>query len=127
VASLIGTRYGLTGVATGVVLAITLNYFIGAAMSLQLLGASWREYAHSQAPGIGLGLLTAAVAYTVRLALIAAGVGPFLRLMLTGAVTLSLIGALCWIHPAFAGRYGSMALRHLTSEIGSRILKREPA
>ena len=127
VGSLIGTRYGLTGVATGVVLAIALNYFIGAAMSLHLLGASWREYAHSQAPGIGLGLLTAAIAYALRLGLIAAGAGPFLLLLITGAVTLSLIGGLCWIQPAVAGRYGSMALRHLTSEIGSRILKREPA
>lgn len=127
VASLIGARYGLTGVATGVVLAIAINYFIGAAMSLHLLGASWREFAHSQAPGIGLGLLTAAVSYSLRLALIAAGAGAFLRLMLTGAVTLSLIGALCWNYPPFAGRYGSMALRHLTSEISSRMLKREPA
>jgi len=105
----------------------TLNYFIGAAMSLHLLGASWREYAHSQAPGVGLGLLTAAMAYALRLGLIAAGAGPFLLLLITGAVTLSLVGGLCWIQPAVAGRYGSMALRHLTSEIGSRILKREPA
>jgi O-antigen/teichoic acid export membrane protein len=125
--SLIGTRYGLTGVAIGVVLAITLNYFVGAAMSLHLLGASWREYAHSQAPGVGLGLLTAALAYALRLGLIAAGAGPFVILLVTGGVTLSLVGGLCWIQPAIAGRYGSMALRHLTSEIGSRILKREPA
>jgi PST family polysaccharide transporter len=125
--SLIGTRYGLTGVATGVVLAITLNYFVGAAMSLHLLGASWREYAHSQAPGLGLGLLTAAIAYSARLALIAAGAGPFLVLALTGSVSLGLIAGLCWIQPALAGRYGSTALRHLTSEIGARIPRREPA
>jgi PST family polysaccharide transporter len=127
VGSLVGTRYGLIGVATGVVLAITLNYFVGAAMSLNLLGATWREYAHSQAPGLGLGLLTAAMAYSLRLGLIATGAGPLLLLILTGAVTLSLIGLLCWIQPAVAGRYGSMALRHLTSEISSRLLKREPA
>jgi O-antigen/teichoic acid export membrane protein len=125
--SLIGTRFGLTGVATGVVLAITLNYFIGAAMSLHLLGASWREYAHSQGPGVGLGLLTAAIAYFVRLGLIAAGAGPFLVLGLTGVVSLGLVSGLCWAQPAVAGRYGSMALRHLGSEISSRMPKREPA
>jgi hypothetical protein len=125
--SLIGTRFGLTGVATGVVLAITLNYFIGAAMSLHLLGASWREYAHSQGPGVGLGLLTAAVAYFIRLGLIAAGAGPFLVLGLTGVVSLGLVSGLCWAQPAVAGRYGSMALRHLGSEISSRMPKREPA
>jgi O-antigen/teichoic acid export membrane protein len=125
--SLVGTRYGLTGVASGVVLAITLNYFIGAAMSLHLLGASWREYAYSQVPGILLGLLTAALAYSIRLGLIAANAGPFLVLALTGIATLGIVGALCWVQPNVAGRYGSMALRHLTSEIGSRLPKREPA
>jgi PST family polysaccharide transporter len=125
--SSIGTRFGLTGVATGVVLAITLNYFVGAAMSLHLLGATWREYAHSQAPGIGLGVLTAAVAVALRLGLTAAGAGPFLVLVLTGITSLGLVGALCWVQPAVAGRYGGMALRHLSTEIGSRMLKREPA
>ena len=127
VGSLVGTRFGLTGVATGVVLAIALNYFIGAAMSLHLLGATWGEYAHSQAPGLVLGLLTAAVAYTLRAGLTAAGAGPFLVMTLTGVTTLGLVGGLCWLQPSVAGRYGSMALRHLTSEIGSKILKREPA
>jgi PST family polysaccharide transporter len=125
--SLIGTRFGLAGVATGVVLAITLNYFVGAAMSLHLLGASWREYARSQAPGIGLGLLTAGLAYAIRLGLYAAGAGPFLVLALTGITSLIVVGALCWLQPAVAGPYGGMALRHLTTEIGSRIVKREPA
>jgi O-antigen/teichoic acid export membrane protein len=127
VGSLIGTRFGLTGVATGVVLAIALNYFVGAAMSLHLLGASWRDYARSQGPGIGLGLLTAGLAYSLRLALYAAGAGPFVVLALTGITSLTAVGALCWLQPAVAGPYGGMALRHLTSEIGSRIVKREPA
>jgi O-antigen/teichoic acid export membrane protein len=118
--SLVGARYGLTGVATGVVLAITLNYFVGAAMSLRLLGASWREYAQSQGPGIALGLVAAGIAYSVRFALRAAEAGPFLVLGLTGLVTLGLVGGLCWIQPSLAGRYGSMALRHLGTEIGSR-------
>lgn len=125
--SLIGTRFGLAGVATGVVLAITLNYFIGAAMSLRLLGATWREYAHSQAPGVALGLLTGGIAYSIRLGLSAAGAGQFLVLALTGSATLALVGGLCWVQPALAGRYGSMALRHLSSEIGSRMARREPA
>ena len=39
---------------------------VGAAMSLRMLGATWRDYARSQLPAIGLGVLTAAVAHLVR-------------------------------------------------------------
>lgn len=48
VGSLVGGRFGLAGVATGVVLAIVVNYVVGHAMSLRLLGATWRDYARSQ-------------------------------------------------------------------------------
>jgi PST family polysaccharide transporter len=125
--SLFGTRFGLVGVASGVVLAISINYFIGAAMSLHLLQASWREYFRSQAPGIGLGVLTAVIAYCLRWALLAAGAGQIVTLGLTGILSLAMIAGLCWVRPELAGRYGEMALRHLTSEIGSRILRREAA
>jgi PST family polysaccharide transporter len=125
--SLFGARFGLVGVASGVVLAISINYFIGAAMSLHLLQASWREYFRSQAPGVGLGVVTAAIAYCLRLALVAAGAGQIVTLGLTGILSLALIAGLCWVRPVVAGRYGEMALRHLTSEIGSRFLRREAA
>jgi PST family polysaccharide transporter len=125
--SLIGTRFGLTGVATGVVMAIALNYFVGAAMSLHLLDATWGEYLRSQAPGVGLGLLTAMIAYGVRWGLIVAGAGSFLVLVLTATASLALVAMLCWAQPGVAGRYGGMALRHLRAEISARFLRREPA
>jgi O-antigen/teichoic acid export membrane protein len=127
VGSLIGTRFGLTGVATGVVLAIILNYFIGAAMSLHLLRASWREYGWSQGPAVCLGILTAIVAYLIRLGLLSAGASPVLVLGLTGLGTLSLMGILFWLQPRVVGQYGTAALGHLTVALGSRNLGREPA
>ncbi|MEA2722305.1 MAG: teichuronic acid exporter [Gemmatimonadales bacterium] len=118
--SLIGTRFGLVGVATGVVLAIAVNYLLGAAMSLRMLGATWRDYAASQLPALGLGLLTAAVAYPARLGLLAAGAGQLLVLMLTGCVSLGVLGALYVVRPSIIGTYGGTAVRHVREAIGSR-------
>lgn len=123
--SLIGTRFGLAGVATGVVLAIAVNYVVGAAMSLRMLGATWRDYARSQLPAFGLGLLTAGVAYVVRLGLVAAGVGQLPVLVLTGCISLALLGGLYRIRPSIIGQYGSSAVRHVGTAISSRFSPRE--
>ena len=125
--SLIGTRFGLAGVATGVVLAIAVNYVVGAAMSLRMLGATWREYARSQLPAFGLGLFTAAVAYLVRLALLAGGAGQFSVLVLTGCVSLGLLGGLYLVWPSVLGQYGGTAVRHVREAISSRFFPPEPA
>jgi hypothetical protein len=108
-----------------VVLAITVNYFIGAAMSLRLLDASWGDYARSQAPALGLGLFTVIVAYPVRLGLISAGAGPLLVLAVTALMSLGLIGILYWARPAILGQYGILAMRHLNSVLGPRLARRE--
>ncbi|HWN19007.1 MAG TPA: lipopolysaccharide biosynthesis protein [Gemmatimonadales bacterium] len=123
--SLIGTRFGLAGVAAGVVLAIAVNYVLGAAMSLRMLGATWRDYAASQLPAFGLGLLTAAVAHPTRLGLLAAGAGQLLVLVLTGCVSLGVLGALYVVRPSIIGRYGGIAVRHVREAIGSRFFPAE--
>ena len=123
--SLAGTRFGLVGVATGVVLAITVNYLVGAAMSLSLLGATWRDYARSQLPAFGLGFLTAAVAYPLRVGLLSAGFSQIVVLVATGAATLALLGLVYLVQPAVIGEYGTMAVRHLNAELSSRLDPRE--
>jgi len=125
--SLIGTRFGLAGVATGVVVAIAVNYVVGAAMSLRMLGATWRAYARSQLPAFGLGLLTAAVAYLVRLGLLAAGAGQLLVLVVTGCVSLGILAALYLVWPSVIGEYGRTAVRHVGAAISSRFSPREAA
>ncbi len=123
--SLAGSRFGLAGVATGVLLAIVVNYLVGAAMSLQMIGATWRDYARSQLPAFGLGLLTAIVAYPVRLALLAAGFSQFTVLVLTGGICLTAIALLYVVRPGVIGEYGSMALRHFAAALSSRLDPRE--
>jgi hypothetical protein len=112
-------------VATGVVLAIALNYLVGAAMSLRMLGASWRDYARSQVPAFGLGFLTAAVAYPVRLGLLAAGLNPWFVLALTGCISLAVLGLLYVVRPTVIGEYGNMAVRHFSAALSTRLGPRE--
>jgi PST family polysaccharide transporter len=119
--SLIGTRFGLVGVATGVVLAIAINYFVGAAMSLSMLGASWREYARSQLPAFGLGVLTAAVAYPVRVALLTAGFSQLVILVVTCLVSLVALGFLFLARPTVIGYYGNMAARHFAAALSAKL------
>jgi PST family polysaccharide transporter len=125
--SLIGTRFGLVGVATGVVLAIAVNYFVGAAMSLSMLGASWRDYARSQLPGFGLGLLTAFVAYPVRIALLTAGSSQLVVLVVTCLVSLLALGALYLARPTVLGHYGNMAARHFAAALSAKLNPRSTA
>jgi PST family polysaccharide transporter len=127
VGSVVGTRFGLAGVATGVVAAIAVNYVVGAAMSLRMLGATWRDYATSQLPAVGLGLLTAAVAYLVRQGLLAAEAGQLLILLITGSVSLGLLAALYVVRPSIIGEYGRNAVGHVGAAISSRFFPPETA
>jgi O-antigen/teichoic acid export membrane protein len=126
VGSLVGTRFGIVGVATGVVSAIALNYLLGAAMSLNLLRATWRQYASSQMPALLLGLLTAAVAYFIRWGLLEAGAGPLVVLGATGLISLALVAGLCLLRPSVMGQYGEAAVRHLTVALRARLTPTSP-
>jgi PST family polysaccharide transporter len=119
--SLIGTRFGLVGVATGVVLAIAVNYLVGAAMSLRMLGASWRDYARSQLPAFAIGLLTASVAYPVRIGLLTAGFSQVVVLTLTCLASLTVLGVLYLARPSIIGYYGSLAARHFAAAVSAKL------
>jgi PST family polysaccharide transporter len=127
VGSLVGARFGLAGVASGVVAAIVVNYLVGAAMSLRMLGATWRDYARSQLPAFGLGLLAGLIGYLVRWGLLAAGAGQLVVLMLTGGVTLGVLLALYLVRPEVIGQYGRTAVRHLQAAISARFPPRQAA
>jgi O-antigen/teichoic acid export membrane protein len=48
----IGTRYGITGVAAGVLGALMVNFALMSQLSLNVLDSSWRKVAAAQAPGL---------------------------------------------------------------------------
>lgn len=109
--SVFGVRFGLTGVAAGVLAAIVINYAVAARMSLRLLASSGREYARSQWPGFAFGLAAAGIAVPVRLGLQRLGAPPLALLVLTSLATVAVLAAAIVIRPGIVGGYGLAALR----------------
>jgi PST family polysaccharide transporter len=79
--SLIGTRWGVTGVAVGVTTAILFKYGAMAHLSLRISGSRWPEFLAAQAPGAVVAAFVALVALTVRWALEATGSGSLTILL----------------------------------------------
>jgi O-antigen/teichoic acid export membrane protein len=66
----LGLRWGVTGVAVGVLAALFTNYLMMAQLSLSVIHVTWSEFAHAQSAGLRLtlivGLTTAAAAAAAR-------------------------------------------------------------
>lgn len=67
--ALIGTRFGLAGVAAGVGLAIAYMFIATAQLALRATGTPWRIYARVQVDALVIGGITCGVALFVRLLL----------------------------------------------------------
>jgi PST family polysaccharide transporter len=59
--ALVGQRWGVTGVAVGVLGAIFANYLLMAHLSLSVINVSWASFAQAQLPAFRLTVLLAAV------------------------------------------------------------------
>src|SRR3989442_6913629 len=116
-----GRRWGIAGVAVGVLGALAVNYVLMAHLGLRLAGLSWRRFwqAHLHA------LLTAAV-----VAALVGGLAPLLRawglpdvaVLLTAAV-LGLGGTLLLVRAApqtFLGADGLLLLHQVRRMVSSR-------
>lgn len=115
--SLIGTRWGLPGVALGVLGAILLNYILAIRMSMQLLDCSWMESVEAQKPGIILAILTAFVAGTTRTALHANGSSSLIVLVGTILVSGLSLSSVIFLRPQILGVYGMSAINRILSAL----------
>jgi PST family polysaccharide transporter len=120
VGALAGVPFGLPGVATGVLFGVMVNYAAGTSISLEITGCRVREYVRAQAPGAVLGLMTAALAVTARLALRAAGASPLLVLVGTTVLALGCLAAVVYLYPESVGTYGRGAIRMLAETLRNR-------
>jgi PST family polysaccharide transporter len=61
VGSLVGSHWGITGVALGVVVSLGITYVLMGQLQLRLTGASWQAFFWAQVPGLILAAAVAAV------------------------------------------------------------------
>jgi len=90
-ASIVGTTWGITGVAGGVVAAVAVMYVLMAQLSLRLIGASWRAFFVAQLPGLLLAVAVAGLVFPLTTLLRAACLPPLVTL--AGTLLLSLVTA----------------------------------
>lgn len=74
--AVVGSRWGVVGVAAGVVVSIAFMYLAMARLSLRIAGLRWRDFFAAQLPGAALGAMVGAAAWSVALALEPRGIGP---------------------------------------------------
>nr|WP_246476703.1 lipopolysaccharide biosynthesis protein [Salicibibacter cibi] len=99
IGSYIGHFWGVSGVAFGVLLALTLNYFLLAKLSLKLIGMRWKEYLGAHIPGLLLGTLVFGEVWVL--------LKLFRAYELTPLVSVGAIGILVLLSVWIVYRYGS--------------------
>ena len=83
VGSYIGARWGIVGVAVGVVIATVVMYLLMAQLTNRLVGASWKQYFLCQLPGAILAASVVAVALPITILLRSAQLPSLLVLPVT--------------------------------------------
>ena len=58
VGSWIGQHWGIVGVSWGALAALTINFIIMAALSLDVAQLTWRDFWHAHQPAVVLSLVT---------------------------------------------------------------------
>jgi hypothetical protein len=87
--ALIGARWGVTGVATAVLIAILINYLLMASLSLRIVGLSWPAFAGAHVRGALLGVAVGALAVAISTALRARDAADLVVLVITAGGTLT--------------------------------------
>ena len=57
--AVVGQRWGIAGIAAGVVVALLVNFVLMAQLSLRLVGLSWGDFGRAHLPGLRLVMVTA--------------------------------------------------------------------
>jgi O-antigen/teichoic acid export membrane protein len=90
--AVVGSRYGLAGVAAGVDIAILYMFLAKGQLALSIIGTGWFEYARVQTRALVTGAITGLIAVLVRFSLESYQAS-------SGAITLAVLGsaAIPWI------------------------------
>jgi O-antigen/teichoic acid export membrane protein len=92
----IGARWGITGLAAGVLLALATNFVLMAHLSIQLVGMTWGQFAAAHVAGIRAGLIVGLVAWSAASA--ARGLSaPAVLVLLAAAGAIALVLGGLWL------------------------------
>jgi PST family polysaccharide transporter len=120
--ALIGLRWGLPGVAFGVLCAVVLNYVLALQMSIKLLNCKWSQIIKVLSPAIYPTIIVAVVSISVRTLLHAYGLPAWFTLGTTTLMSgLGLIG-LYLLRPQILGFYGTKTLKRLLPMLPKQII-----
>ena len=78
---LVGHRWGIKGVAVGSTIAMVINFFLMASLSMRIVRGKWRELARTHAGPIWTTVLVVVVAYPIGAVLRSAGAEAWLTLL----------------------------------------------
>lgn len=107
----IGLRWGLPGVATGVLCAVILNNVMAFRMSVRLLGCSTTQYVRAQAPGLFMAMVVGLVALPTRYLCLTYASPDWMTLVLTSlAGSLAVLSLFIWQPTRIAGVHGTDAV-----------------
>ncbi len=112
IGAFLGRFWGVTGVATGVVVAVMTNFILMAHLSLRVTGITWSEFIAAHVPAFALAGVVGASAWIAADQLRQIHVTP-LVLLFNVAIAAGVAGLLsCWLLPSlFLGRDGQSMLR----------------
>jgi len=117
----VGSRWGLAGVAAGVLGSQVINFILMADLSLAVAHTTWRRFAEAHVPAALTALLAGTVAWLSVLALRHGGAGPAVRLVVAALVTIAAVGLALRIIPrALLGPYGMRMIALLGSFLPPR-------
>lgn len=121
IGALIGLKWGLVGVAFGVLVALLIYNFVSLRLSIQLLGVPFSEYGKAQLPGLLIALMVAFVALPVRGLLVSYDSPAWFILIVTTIVSLLSICVLFFWRPQkILGVHGTNALVMVFESVPTR-------
>jgi O-antigen/teichoic acid export membrane protein len=118
----VGKFWGVTGVATGVLVALFLNYLLMAQLGLNVGRITWLRFAGVQLPAIRLTLMAGGVAFAVASGTRHLGLPPLVVLVAGSAAALGGAVLAAWLAPGLTlGEHGMRVRDTLRAHLRGRL------
>jgi len=122
--SLLGVAWGVPGVSVGILVAIGINYFMMAGLSIRLTSLSWRDFGRAHLPGLRLACVLGITAVAVTGVMRRVVDWPVLTLIIVTMTSLMTIRGMWHLWPqTFLGRDGRWALSLAERNLPNSVLR----